>query len=419
MVPTSGRKELSPPLVQDIPRSPKLNMRERFDVEGGQPERRPLRERLAAMRNENKDSEETAPRRRIKQAERLQRKPSIGESGDSKRQLLRMFYGQSVEKSDAELAAEANASLQSPKDVGESISERKTNLARSTKIEEEDRKTEEMDQLKGTVQAQQNKLQPKPQPEAQAPEPAKPSGDKTGILSRVKSALTSTKTAAPSEPPPPQPAAPHRGLEPSRSSEDVELEQRILRTRPLRINEFDFTDLKAEDDEDAFGTPRFGPPRSATDGPPPPPPPPGFGSGVPPPPPPVPGGPPPPPPPPGGVPPPPPPALSGGKGLSIKKDKDRKFVRLFWQEVKNTPMMNGISKTIWANIEPTDVDTEKLAHLFENRSKAGTLKVRRYMYSYTLMYYPWAASFVSVVILCKPLRKARSTHSQPEDSWES
>ncbi len=364
-------------------------MKQRFEVDE-QPERKSLRERLASRKGSS-DSKESDDTPRLRRSSRnhedvtspppqIQRKQSLSEQGDSKRKMLRMFYGQSVEKSDIELANEANT--QKTPDIAETIQERKTNLEKTTKIEENEKKqVQEIDDInKGNVQAKQ-KLVVKPTAETQPKEPPKPSGDKTGIISRVKTAITK-----PFEPATPS-STQARPADGGRTAEDIELELRILRTRPLIIYEFDFSDLKEEDDEDAFA-----PPKTtnvyATDGPPMPPPPPGFSGGSHPPPPPPPpgfsgGGPPPPPPPPGGGPPPPPPAVDG-----FSTRHNRKLVRLFWQEVKNIPTTNRLNKTIWSNIDPVEVDTKKLEHLFENRSKVGTLKVGYIFSLSSLLFHP-------------------------------
>ncbi len=387
VIPTSGKELTAPKISVEGPLSPKLNMRQRFDVDE-QPERKPLRERLAS-RNGSTDSKESDDTPVIRRNNRnkeetlnapsqtqLQRKQSLSETGDSKRKMLRMFYGRSVDKSDVELATEANS--QKTPDISETIEERKTNLEKTTKTEEPEKKAtiEINDDLKGGGQAKQQKLTTKTSNELQQKESVKPAGDKTGLISRVKSAITKPFEAA-------TPSSAQARSTDGRTSEDLELELRILRMRPLILNEFDFTDLKDEDDEDAFEQKK---PTNHTSGPPMPPPPPGFSGGPPPPPPPpgFSGGPPPPPPAPGfgGGPPPPPPPMGGPAppsavdGFTSRRDPKRKLVRLFWQEVKNLPAGNKLNKTIWSSIEPVDVDTKKLEHLFENRSKAGTLKVR-------------------------------------------
>ena len=139
--------------------------------------------------------------------------------------------------------------------------------------------------------------------------------------------------------------------------QELEWEKSVTSKRTLVINNLDFTDLLEEDDKDVL---EIRASHHPTIGPPPPPPIPG---GIPPPPPPMMGGVPPPPPPLPGGPPPPPPSAPAPPSNAEKK----KFVRLFWKEVKNSPLINGINKTIWGSIDPVDIDTKKLEHLFETK----------------------------------------------------
>lgn len=154
-----------------------------------------------------------------------------------------------------------------------------------------------------------------------------------------------------------------REEEQARKLQELEWEKSVTSKRSLVINGLDFSDLKEEDDKDIMDIRHHN-----TTGPPPPPPvpggippPPALGGAPPPPPPP--GGAPPPPPLPGGVAPPPPPSAPQESSNAEKK----KLVRLFWKEVKNSPLINGINKTIWGAIDPVDIDTKKLEHLFETK----------------------------------------------------
>lgn len=174
---------------------------------------------------------------------------------------------------------------------------------------------------------------------------------------------------------------------------DLQWEQ-LIKTinRPLIINDLDFTDLKDDDDENFLN-----PPIICNGGPPPPPPP--LGSGPPPPPLPPGIGPPPPPPPMSsiprfGAPPPPPSFFNSGppnppnvpswckrnqsqvESQPINQNKTipktKKTVKLFWREIKEDPNLlkrAGKHKTIWDELKPVQVDTQKLEHLFENRAK--------------------------------------------------
>lgn len=155
-----------------------------------------------------------------------------------------------------------------------------------------------------------------------------------------------------------------REEEQARKQQEIEWEKSVTSKRSLVINGLDFTDLRDEDDKDILEVRHHD-----TGGAPPPPPP--IPGGVPPPPPPPPGGVPPPPPFPGGAGPPPPPPMPGipppsASQLPSQADK-KKLVRLFWKEVKNSPLINGINKTIWGSIDPVDIDTKKLEHLFETK----------------------------------------------------
>jgi len=162
--------------------------------------------------------------------------------------------------------------------------------------------------------------------------------------------------------------------------------------RPLEICDLDFTDLKGSDDEDilapdpahmngGFGLP---PPVPCmmTNGNGPPPPPPGVGKF-------------------GGAPPPPMNGLSsplfgvnlkapnsGGvnsnlstdasKGSNATAKKTKKTVKLFWKEVREDPVTaSKVEKVgcIWSEINPIQVDTQRLEHLFESRAKDVINKV--------------------------------------------
>ncbi|GIY05797.1 hypothetical protein CEXT_222591 [Caerostris extrusa] len=66
---------------------------------------------------------------------------------------------------------------------------------------------------------------------------------------------------------------------------------------------------------------------------------------------------------------------SGQENSSSVKDqkgKTKKTVKLFWREVKEDKSLLkriGKKKTIWDELKPVPVDTQKLEHLFENRAK--------------------------------------------------
>ncbi|XP_068022998.1 LOW QUALITY PROTEIN: FH1/FH2 domain-containing protein 3 [Melanerpes formicivorus] len=152
-------------------------------------------------------------------------------------------------------------------------------------------------------------------------------------------------------------------------------DQLMANPRELRIKDMDFTDLGEEDDVDVLDM-DMGPGDSLA---PPPPPPPSF-LGLPP-----------PPPPPlfGCLPPPPPsanllappplfstpqglgsPQVARGQPAFIKK---KKTIRLFWNEVRPFEWQCRNNKHcrefLWSKLEPIKVDTSKLEHLFESKSK--------------------------------------------------
>ncbi|XP_010184467.1 PREDICTED: FH1/FH2 domain-containing protein 1 [Mesitornis unicolor] len=168
---------------------------------------------------------------------------------------------------------------------------------------------------------------------------------------------------------------------------DVELTWERLEASPvqLKIKDLDFTDLEEEEDFDildmgpiangSFPSPSI---KATSAGglmvPPPPPPIPGCPPPPPPPPPMVPGCPPPPPPPPAVPGCPPPPGLPGPittDGPSQAKKK--RTVKLFWKELKQLDSTVGPGKfgqgTLWASLQNVEVNTAKLEHLFESRSK--------------------------------------------------
>ncbi|KAM6252874.1 FH1/FH2 domain-containing protein 1 isoform 2-T2 [Porphyrio hochstetteri] len=182
---------------------------------------------------------------------------------------------------------------------------------------------------------------------------------------------------------------------------DVELTWERLEAIPvqLKIKDLDFTDLGEEEDFDildmgpvangsflppsieatSVGALTVPPPPPAVPGcPPPPPPPPAVPSCPPPPPPPpppaVPGCPPPPPPPPAVPGCPPPPGLPGSSATDgPSQAKKKRTVKLFWKELKQLHGSVGPGRfgqeTLWATLQNVEVNTAKLEHLFESRSK--------------------------------------------------
>ncbi|XP_010218689.1 PREDICTED: FH1/FH2 domain-containing protein 3 [Tinamus guttatus] len=152
-------------------------------------------------------------------------------------------------------------------------------------------------------------------------------------------------------------------------------DQLMANPRELKIKDMDFTDLGEEDDIDVLDM-DMGPGDSLV---PPPPPPPSF-----------PGFPPPPPPPLFGCPPPsppsanllaPPPLFNTPQGLGSPQVsrgqpaflKKKKTIRLFWNEVRPFEWQCKNNKRcrefLWSKLEPIKVDTSRLEHLFESKSK--------------------------------------------------
>uniref|UniRef100_A0A663DYI5 Formin homology 2 domain containing 3 n=1 Tax=Aquila chrysaetos chrysaetos TaxID=223781 RepID=A0A663DYI5_AQUCH len=160
-----------------------------------------------------------------------------------------------------------------------------------------------------------------------------------------------------------------------RKESDYIWDQLMANPRELKIKDMDFTDLGEEDDVDVLDM-DMGPGDSLV---PPPPPPPSF-LGLPPPPPPPLFGCPPPPPPSANLLAPPPlfstpqglgsPQVSRGQPAFIKK---KKTIRLFWNEVRPFEWQCKNNKRcrefLWSKLEPIKVDTSKLEHLFESKSK--------------------------------------------------
>ncbi|XP_045383625.1 FH1/FH2 domain-containing protein 3 isoform X12 [Lemur catta] len=153
-------------------------------------------------------------------------------------------------------------------------------------------------------------------------------------------------------------------------------DQLMANPRELRIQDMDFTDLGEEDDIDVLDV-DLG--HREAPGPPPPPPPTFLGL------------PPPPPPPlldsvphppiPGNLLAPPPPVFNAPQGLGWSQvprgqptfTKKKKTIRLFWNEVRpfEWPCKNNrrCREFLWSKLEPIKVDTSRLEHLFESKSK--------------------------------------------------
>ncbi|XP_019493466.1 PREDICTED: FH1/FH2 domain-containing protein 3 isoform X8 [Hipposideros armiger] len=149
-----------------------------------------------------------------------------------------------------------------------------------------------------------------------------------------------------------------------KTESDYIWDQLMANPRELRIQDMDFTDLGEEDDIDVLDV-DLG--HGEAPGPPPPPPPPLLDSV-------------PPPPVPGNLLAPPPvfnspqglgwPQVSRGQPAFTKK---KKTIRLFWNEVRpfEWPCKNNrrCGEFLWSKLEPIKVDTSRLEHLFESKSK--------------------------------------------------
>uniref|UniRef100_A0A8C9QV17 FH1/FH2 domain-containing protein 3-like n=1 Tax=Scleropages formosus TaxID=113540 RepID=A0A8C9QV17_SCLFO len=178
----------------------------------------------------------------------------------------------------------------------------------------------------------------------------------------------------------PEPEKPAPTSLPPKKESDYIWDQLMASPRELRIRDIDFTDLGEEDDVDILDVSDS---LGKGDGLPPPPPPPSF-SNLPPPPP-LFGCPPPPPilgmrlppPPPFSAPAPPPQPFLGSPQLSRAEpplfQKKKKTIRLFWSEVRPVDCQFQTHKqcrdSLWSKLEPVKVDTSKLEHLFESKSK--------------------------------------------------
>ncbi|XP_074542403.1 FH1/FH2 domain-containing protein 3 isoform X2 [Halichoeres trimaculatus] len=165
------------------------------------------------------------------------------------------------------------------------------------------------------------------------------------------------------EPPPPPP----------KKESDTIWDQLLASPRELRIGDINFTDLTEDDDKDILDAVLMG---GCGDLPPPPPPPPCIPRF--PPPPPMLGSCPPPPPLMGIMRPPPPPLFSAPIPVPPPPEpplfnKKKKTIRLFWSEVHPTDSQvrdyRRSGDSLWSKLEPVKVDTAKLEHLFESKSK--------------------------------------------------
>ncbi|KAM9225275.1 FH1/FH2 domain-containing protein 3 isoform 2-T2 [Dugong dugon] len=173
----------------------------------------------------------------------------------------------------------------------------------------------------------------------------------------------------------PNDSVPEKAPAQPKTESDYIWDQLMANPRELRIQDMDFTDLGEEDDIDVLDV-DLG--HRETPGPPPPPPPTFLGLLPPPPPPLL-----------DSVPPPPvpgnllapPPVFNAPQGLGWPQvprgqpafTKKKKTIRLFWNEVRpfEWPCKNNrrCGEFLWSKLEPIKVDTSRLEHLFESKSK--------------------------------------------------
>ncbi|XP_034017447.1 FH1/FH2 domain-containing protein 3 isoform X2 [Thalassophryne amazonica] len=163
------------------------------------------------------------------------------------------------------------------------------------------------------------------------------------------------------------PVAEPPAVSPKKESETI-WDQLLASPRDLRIRDMDFTDLTEEDDDDVLDVILM---KGSGDLPLPPPPPPCF-----PPPPPMLGSFLPPPPLVGIMRPPPPPSFRAPAPPPTDPplfSKKKKTIRLFWNEIRPTECQFKDYKrsgdSFWSKVETVALDTTKLEHLFESKSK--------------------------------------------------
>ncbi|XP_032437287.1 FH1/FH2 domain-containing protein 3 isoform X4 [Xiphophorus hellerii] len=258
---------------------------------------------------------------------------------DSKLFMLDMLYSQSSKPS-AEEEEEENAEKVKEKGEGE----------------EEDRETHQETSLESSNKEDKSEQR----------RGIRPIAERFGDLVKDLGSSHPHLDAPANEPPPPPPPPPKK-------ESDTIWDQLLASPGELRIRDISFTDLTDDDDKDILDAVLMG---GCGDLPPPPPPPP-FIPRLPPPPP-ILGCCPPPPPLIGVLRPPPPPSFSGPATAPPPSEpplfnKKKKTIRLFWSEVRPTDCQYQDHKwsgdSFWSKVEPVKLDTAKLEHLFETKSK--------------------------------------------------
>lgn len=204
-----------------------------------------------------------------------------------------------------------------------------------------------------------------------------------GVVSKAKEGLAKSKSRADLKPPSGDNSG-SKGVQADSKKSDNDFHWDFLVMnlhRNLEICDLDFTDLKTNDDEDIMAPD----PTISLNCHIPPPLPPNLSGN-------------PPPPPPGGrfgAAPPPPTANGFGpsmfgvslinrQSLSSQEQSDtlkktKKTVKLFWKEVREDPVTaSKVQKvgSLWTELQPIPLDTQRLEHLFESRAKDVINKVK-------------------------------------------
>ncbi|ODM91371.1 FH1/FH2 domain-containing protein 3 [Orchesella cincta] len=206
------------------------------------------------------------------------------------------------------------------------------------------------------------------------------SGELSGVVSKAKEGLAKSKSRVDLKPPTGESGTKGVQMETKKSDNDFHWDFLVMNLhRSLEICDLDFTDLKTSDDEDIMAPN----PAVMLNCHIPPPLPPMFSSGNP------------PPPPPGRFGAPPPPAVNGfensvyGSSVNNRQSptdldgdntlrKTKKTVKLFWKEVRDDPITaSKVEKvgSLWTELQPVTLDTQRLEHLFESRAKDVINKV--------------------------------------------
>ncbi|XP_035680626.1 FH1/FH2 domain-containing protein 1-like isoform X42 [Branchiostoma floridae] len=390
--------------VAELERQKREEERRELSLTNGQGSgsRQSRRERMAALQKEQmameKDKDEDERTESVSDEPVTPTSPDMGpvspsaQSGgltSNKRWMLAMFYAQNRE---GKMGDEDEDSDESKDESKEAKEKRRLSIETSETISSRMEKVQQ--KQKEDVSSPTEKKQPEIASKGKVAAVAEKlkSGailDEDKIVNGLQAMKVEEKKEEKKPPPPPK-------------SEQDQLWENLMNTdRELVIKDMDFRDLIGDDDMDVLSP--FHGMETSTDGYPPrpppnlfggpPPPPCVFPGGVPPPPPPpgIPGAPPPPPPPggppppPGAPPPPPPPKAPGSSHLgpapknSAIPVKKKKTVRLFWKEVNHyvpPTVANATKGSLWDTLRGVkfQLDTDKLEHLFESRTKEQTPK---------------------------------------------